>query len=89
VIGAHGWEQVITPSILLASGTLLLLGLWTPIAGALVVIAELWTAVSTESAVRSCVLLAAMGAVLAMLGPGVRSIDARIFGRKRIDIGDR
>jgi putative oxidoreductase len=38
---------------------------------------------------RSCVMLAAVGAALAMLGPGVRSIDARLFGRKRIDIRER
>jgi hypothetical protein len=88
-ISARGWEQVITPSILLASGTLLLLGLWTPVVGVLVVIAELWMARSTGSPLRSCVLLATLGAALAMLGPGVRSIDARIFGRKRIAIGDR
>jgi hypothetical protein len=27
-----------------------------------------------------------LGAALAMLGPGVRSVDARLFGRRRIDI---
>jgi hypothetical protein len=31
-------------------------------------------------------MLAAVGAALAMVGPGVWSIDARLFGRKRIDI---
>jgi hypothetical protein len=34
------------------------------------------------------ILQAALGAVLAMVGPGAWSIDARLFGRKRIDIPD-
>lgn len=34
-------------------------------------------------------MLASLGAALAMLGPGVRSVDARLFGRKRSDIPDR
>jgi putative oxidoreductase len=32
------------------------------------------------------VILAALGAALAMVGPGAWSVDARLFGRKRIDI---
>jgi putative oxidoreductase len=31
---------------------------------------------------------AVLGAVLAMVGPGAWSIDSRLFGRKRIDIGE-
>jgi len=31
-------------------------------------------------------LLAAIGAALAMLGPGSRSLDNHFFGRKRFDI---
>jgi hypothetical protein len=32
------------------------------------------------------IMLAALGAALAMVGPGAWSIDARLFGRKRIDM---
>jgi uncharacterized membrane protein YphA (DoxX/SURF4 family) len=32
------------------------------------------------------IVLAILGLSLALLGPGAWSIDARIFGRKRIDI---
>jgi hypothetical protein len=32
------------------------------------------------------VRLGALGAALAMLGPGAWSVDARLFGRKRIEI---
>jgi uncharacterized membrane protein YphA (DoxX/SURF4 family) len=32
------------------------------------------------------VLLAALGVSLVMLGPGAWSLDARLFGRRRIDV---
>jgi hypothetical protein len=73
----------------IAAGTLFFAGLWTPITGALVVIVELWCIASRTGEVRNCVTLATFGAALAMLGPGVRSVDARLFGRKRIDIRER
>ena len=69
-----------------AAGALILIGLWTPITGVLVVIIELWSILSRTSDLRNCVELATFGAALAMLGPGARSLDARFFGRKRIDI---
>ncbi len=58
-------------------------------AAVLVVIVELWTAVSRADNLRSCAILASLGAALLMLGPGVRSVDARLFGRKRIEFRDR
>jgi putative oxidoreductase len=77
---------VIPPFLETASGILLIVGLWTPMAGVLVVIVESWSIFSRTGDLRNCVALATFGAALAMLGPGVRSIDARLFGRKRIDI---
>jgi hypothetical protein len=68
---------------------LLLVGFWTPMAGVLVVIVELWATLAKANSLRTSVVLASLGAALAMLGPGVRSIDARLFGRKRIDISHR
>jgi hypothetical protein len=35
------------------------------------------------------ILLATIGVALAWLGPGVWSIDARLFGWKRIDVRNR
>ena len=81
------WLGIMRPSLEIAAGLLCFLGLWTPMTGALVVIVELWSVLSkTGGEFRNCVALATLGAALAMLGPGVRSIDARLFGRKRIDI---
>jgi uncharacterized membrane protein YphA (DoxX/SURF4 family) len=71
------------------AGLLLLLGLWTPMTGVLVVIVELWSIMSRTGELRNCATLATFGFALAMLGPGVRSVDARLFGRKRIDIRER
>ena len=86
------------PPILLATldmlaaiaAMLLLAGLWTPIAGALVAMIELWTAsFSHPPDPWTFILLGTLGVALALLGPGAWSVDARLFGWKRIDIGDR
>jgi uncharacterized membrane protein YphA (DoxX/SURF4 family) len=86
---APEWHGTIRQSLATIGGVLLLIGLFTPLAGVLVVIVELWTAISRADNLRICIVLAIVGAALAMLGPGVWSFDARLFGRKRIDIGDR
>jgi putative oxidoreductase len=86
--GPH-WEEMIRQSLAIGAGALLLVGLWTPVVGLLVVMVELWAAFSSTDGLRSCVYLAVLGAALAMLGPGVQSIDARLFGRKRIDFRER
>ena len=76
-----------------AGGVFLLAGLWTPIAGALIAIDELWMASSLYFSHSNGqwihVLFAVFTAGVAMLGPGAWSIDARLFGRKRFGIGDR
>ena len=70
-------------------GSLLLTGLWTPVAGALQAIIEVWIAFSRGGGGDVHLLLAALGVSLVMLGPGAWSVDARLFGRKRIDIRSR
>jgi len=59
-------------------------GFWTPAAGTLVAIVELWIAFSRAGDPWTAILLAALGGTLAMIGPGAWSIDARLFGRKQI-----
>jgi putative oxidoreductase len=74
----------------IGTGVLLLVGLWTPVAGALAAIVKVSIAFSRYSSHYGDpwipILQAVLGAVLAMVGPGAWSIDARLFGRKRIDI---
>ena len=71
------------------AGMLLLAGLWTPVSGTLAAILQLWIAFSGTDHLRAVLLLAAVGAALAMLGPGAWSVDAHLFGRKRVYIADR
>ena len=73
----------------IAAGILLLAGLWTPIAGVLLAIIEIWSAFTHPHDPWSHILLGTLGAALAMLGPGAWSVDARLFGWKRIDPPDR
>lgn len=73
----------------MAAGVLLLAGLWTPIAGSLAAILEGWNAISLHGDPWSSVPLGSLAAALAVLGPGAWSVDARLFGWKRIDIRNR
>jgi putative oxidoreductase len=70
---------------LLGSG-LLAIGLWTPVAGVILALVESLRIILGASIDGRPAALAVIGLSLAMLGPGSWSIDARLFGRKRIDI---
>ena len=70
------------------AGIFLLLGLWTPFCGTLVAVVEIWAACFSSRA-GIPLMLATLGATLAMIGPGAWSIDARLFGRKHIEISER
>jgi len=78
--------QAILDTLVIGDGALLVAGLWTPIAGSLVVVLALWGALAQHGNLSSYVLLASIGAALALLGPGAWSFDAWLFGWKRIDI---
>jgi putative oxidoreductase len=65
-------------------GLLLCAGLWTPIAGVVLAALALWSSLSATGDFWAQLLLAGVGAALALLGPGAWSIDARLFGRKRL-----
>ena len=69
-------------------GTLLLIGLWTPLAGAAVALTQLALLFSQPFSTQIYPLVhffvPVLGVALALLGPGAWSIDARLFGRKRL-----
>jgi uncharacterized membrane protein YphA (DoxX/SURF4 family) len=82
-------SQGILQLVAAGAAALLLIGFWTPVAGVLMALAELCLAFSQGTDPWMHLLLGGLGAALAMLGPGAWSVDARLFGRKRIHIPQR
>jgi len=84
----HGATLEATALHLIAAvgGLLLLVGFWTPVTGAIVAITELWIFFLHGHDPWVSVMLASLGAALALLGPGAWSVDARLYGWKRIEI---
>jgi putative oxidoreductase len=80
---------VIPQLVAAGAAVLLLVGLWTPVAGVLIAVAEFGLAFSHPTNPWTYVHLGVLGAALAMLGPGGWSVDARLFGRKHIQIPPR
>ena len=75
----------ITAVLAIGAGILLVAGLWTPIVGISVALIEIWKIIMLPGDKWVWLLLGTAGAALAMLGPGRWSIDARLFGWKRIE----
>jgi hypothetical protein len=71
---------------LAVSGLLLVAGLWTPVAGAVVALIEISQIVRADEHALVSLLAGTIAAGLAMLGPGRWSVDAQLFGWKRIDV---
>ena len=67
-------------------GLLLIAGLWTPVAGAVVGVVAISELLSSGEPPVARLLAATIAGALAMLGPGRLSVDARLFGWKRIDM---
>jgi hypothetical protein len=80
---------VIPQLVAAASSSLLIVGLWTPIAGLSMACAELCLLLVHFGSASIHLVLTVLGAALAMIGPGAWSVDARLFGRKRIRIPQR
>jgi hypothetical protein len=70
-------------------GILLLVGLWTPVAGTSLAILALWKAFPHPADPWTCILFGTLGVALVLLGPGGWSIDAHLFGWKRVELPDR
>ena len=66
------------------AAVLIWIGLWTPLAAVAAVAVQLIVITLGHHFNLSLVVFAAAGMSLAMLGPGAWSVDARLFGRKRI-----
>jgi putative oxidoreductase len=78
--------QLMAGLLAIADGALLAAGLWTPMAGPLVIVLSTWAILVQHEDPHPGILLAAIGVALALVGPGALSLDARLFGWKRIDL---
>jgi putative oxidoreductase len=64
----------------------LFLGLWTPLAGTVISIVGLWIFLALCPAHSwNALAVAVLGATVAMIGPGMWSIDAKLYGRKHLE----
>jgi putative oxidoreductase len=86
---AQPHEPAILQFAAMIAGALLAVGLWTPVSGCMVAADALWSFITKSGEPWSNFLLAAIGTALSMIGPGVWSLDSRLFGWKRILIRDK
>jgi putative oxidoreductase len=70
--------------VMLVVAVLLLIGLATPLAGTGDAAIQVGIMILDKHYDASSLVAATLGLALAMLGPGAWSMDARVFGRKRI-----
>src|SRR5215813_2471228 len=68
------------------TGALLLVGLWTSIVAMLASVLQLASLLATHGAIELHLLRSAVGLCLAFVGPCAWSVDARVFGRRRVEI---
>lgn len=67
-------------------GALLIIGVCTPVAATLQMVVQVCMAISGGPIDQGHIVSAIIGLSLTMLGPGAWSVDARLFGRKRINV---
>ncbi len=82
-------STALAAACLAGAGILLIPGLWTPIAGTLVAMIALGQVLTHVGDRSVLVLLGTIGGAIAMLGPGLWSVDARLFGWKRVEAPPR
>jgi uncharacterized membrane protein YphA (DoxX/SURF4 family) len=92
--GSNLWSHVeiqttLNSVLLTGSGLLLIAGLWTPLAGTVIAVIEISQILTPDGDPLECLLTGTLAVALAMLGPGRWSVDARLFGWKRIEAAPR
>lgn len=72
--------------ITIVDGAILIVGSWTPVAGVMALALSICDVLIYRQGLCPAILLASMGLGVALVGPGALSVDAWLFGLKRIDI---
>lgn len=90
ILGSHPpFQQAALEIVAVAAGALLIVGLWTPVAGSAIAVFEVLNVTLLNGDPWTSTVRGTLGVALALLGPGAWSIDAWLFGWKRIDIRNR
>lgn len=82
----HGFAEVAPHLPAAVLGMLLVVGLWTPAAAVLAALDALLIGFWDPAGYRFWLLPAVVAAALALLGPGAWSMDAKLFGWKRVEV---
>jgi uncharacterized membrane protein YphA (DoxX/SURF4 family) len=82
-------KTIVTCAPVAGSGLLLIAGLWTPVAGMVVAAIGAWELLTRNQDPLVGLWAETIAVALAMLGPGRWSVDAHLFGWKRIEAPPR
>jgi hypothetical protein len=89
--GQQLWSHPLSPITIIyaamaLAALLVIPGLWTPMAGVVIAVFALGDIFMTAAPPIGRLLAGTIAGALAMLGPGRWSVDARLFGWRRIDV---
>jgi uncharacterized membrane protein YphA (DoxX/SURF4 family) len=77
-----------THPIELIVAVLIAFGVWTPVSGTIVALTQLWYVMADERTRAMAALLTVIAVSLLFIGPGAWSIDAWLYGMRRIQISN-
>ena len=88
LLSAPALHVIIADASLAVAALLLIAGLWTPVAGVVVAVVAIFEIITGTPSIEG-LFAATIAGALTMLGPGRLSVDARLFGWKRIEAPPR